>query len=240
MHIAICDENVADRKHLERLLGRESDKRAAQTGILYTDSFGKSEPLLQTPLQYDLFFIDMPSAKELTYSIVESLIRQGVTAPIVLCSGEVNHALLDYSFENYESQILFLDKPMTADKLIPVIDHTLSVKDMGPSFIELRVDNETIYAPFSDFLYAVANGSYVTVTLKHKSIRILSTPENFYSNISVFPEVCYVSGNLIINLLNLQKTDGLFVQMNNGRRFLVSPAALLTIKKMLKNIPAKS
>ena len=28
MHIAICDDNVADRKQLERLLKRESDKRA--------------------------------------------------------------------------------------------------------------------------------------------------------------------------------------------------------------------
>ena len=35
MHIAICDDNVADRKHLERLLSRESDKRAGTPNILY-------------------------------------------------------------------------------------------------------------------------------------------------------------------------------------------------------------
>ena len=28
MHIAICDDNIADRKQTERLLGRESDRRA--------------------------------------------------------------------------------------------------------------------------------------------------------------------------------------------------------------------
>ena len=33
MHIAICDDNVADRKQLERLLCRESDKRKADTGV---------------------------------------------------------------------------------------------------------------------------------------------------------------------------------------------------------------
>ena len=49
MHIAVCDDNVADRKQLERLLKRESDKRAASTGIIYTDSFGNSTSLLSIP-----------------------------------------------------------------------------------------------------------------------------------------------------------------------------------------------
>ena len=31
MHVAICDDNVADRRQLERLLKRESDKRSADT-----------------------------------------------------------------------------------------------------------------------------------------------------------------------------------------------------------------
>ena len=31
MHIAICDDNVADRKQLERLLKRESEKRKSTT-----------------------------------------------------------------------------------------------------------------------------------------------------------------------------------------------------------------
>ena len=59
MHIAVCDDNVADRKQLERLLKRESDKRAASTGIIYTDSFGNSTALLSNPMQYDAFYIDM-------------------------------------------------------------------------------------------------------------------------------------------------------------------------------------
>ena len=59
MHIAVCDDNVADRKQLERLLKRESDKRAASTGIIYTDSFGNSTSLLSNPMQYDAFYIDM-------------------------------------------------------------------------------------------------------------------------------------------------------------------------------------
>ena len=38
MHIALCDDNVADRKQFERLVKRESDRRAADEGILFVDS----------------------------------------------------------------------------------------------------------------------------------------------------------------------------------------------------------
>ena len=67
MHIAVCDDNVADRKQLERLLKRESDKRAASTGIIYTDSFGNSTSLLSNPMQYDAFYIDMCLTEGITF-----------------------------------------------------------------------------------------------------------------------------------------------------------------------------
>ena len=37
MHIAICDDNIADRKQTERLLGKESDRRAKTESVLYID-----------------------------------------------------------------------------------------------------------------------------------------------------------------------------------------------------------
>ena len=61
MHIAICDDNVADRKHLERLLSRESDKRAGTPNILYVDSYGEKMHFLANPLKYNLIFMDMSS-----------------------------------------------------------------------------------------------------------------------------------------------------------------------------------
>ncbi len=37
MHLAVCDDNIADRKQTERLLGRESDQRINSTGVLYVE-----------------------------------------------------------------------------------------------------------------------------------------------------------------------------------------------------------
>ena len=61
MHIAICDDNVADRKHLERLLSRESDKRAGTPNILYVDSYGDKDKFLQNPLKYNLISVIVKS-----------------------------------------------------------------------------------------------------------------------------------------------------------------------------------
>ena len=59
MHLAICDDHIADRKQMERLLGRESDRRLNTTGVLYVDSFGNRDAILTTPMIYDGLFIDM-------------------------------------------------------------------------------------------------------------------------------------------------------------------------------------
>ena len=92
MHIAICDDNVADRKQLERLLKRESDKRAQNSGILYVDSYGHPESLLTKSMQYDAFFIDICKTEGLTgIDVVTSLTGLGNAAPIILCSSLINY-----------------------------------------------------------------------------------------------------------------------------------------------------
>ena len=57
MHIAVCDDNIADRKQMERLLGRASDRRLHTTGVLYIDSYGNVEAALRPPMLYDAFFL---------------------------------------------------------------------------------------------------------------------------------------------------------------------------------------
>jgi len=59
MHLAVCDDHIADRKQMERLLGRESDRRISTTGVLYVDSYGSERSILTTPMIYDAIFMDM-------------------------------------------------------------------------------------------------------------------------------------------------------------------------------------
>ena len=61
MHLAICDDHMADRKQMERLLGRESDRRLNTTGVLYVDSFGSKESILTTPMTVSYTHLTLPT-----------------------------------------------------------------------------------------------------------------------------------------------------------------------------------
>lgn len=69
MHIAICDDNIADRKQLERLLDRESDRRKGTSGVFFCDSYGNSEHLSRNPMPYELFFLDMTSEEPTVFPL---------------------------------------------------------------------------------------------------------------------------------------------------------------------------
>ena len=110
MHVAICDDNGADRKQLERLLTRESEKRHNDEGTIYADSYGNATNLLANPLQYDAIFIDICRTPGVTVKeIVDKLLEKGVHAPIILCCSLINYREQEYP-ENVFSWIK-LSKP---------------------------------------------------------------------------------------------------------------------------------
>ena len=91
MHLAVCDDNIADRKQMERLLGRESDRRLNTTGVLYVDSFGNRSAILSTPMIYDGLFMDMVEDGCNAAEIARELRNAGNTLPIVFCCSKINY-----------------------------------------------------------------------------------------------------------------------------------------------------
>lgn len=94
MHVAICDDNVADRKHLERLLARESDKRRGTPNVLYVDSYGDKDHFLINPLKYNLIFMDMCLESGTVETIIKALVDMGYHAPLVLYSSRIDYAMI--------------------------------------------------------------------------------------------------------------------------------------------------
>ena len=91
MHLAICDDHMADRKQMERLLGRESDRRLNTTGVLYVDSFGSKESILVTPMIYDAIFMDMTEDGCDAMELSHMLRADGTDVPIVFCCDKVDY-----------------------------------------------------------------------------------------------------------------------------------------------------
>lgn len=219
MHIAICDDNVADRKQLERLLKRESDRRSSTTGILYADSFGNAPALLSNPMQYDAFYIDMCRTEGVCgMDVVEGLLAKGVNAPIVMCCSLVN-----YREQEFPSNVIFLDKPIRTEALTKSIDHALSIKSKAPSLIELREDKDTYYVTEPDIAYAIEEGMYVTVTLTDgRKINMVSTAINFFSEIEMYASFFAPTPKIIVNGRHIDSLRLHRIVMKDGSVFKAS------------------
>lgn len=219
MHIAICDDNVADRKQLERLLKRESDRRSSTTGILYADSFGNAPALLSNPMQYDVFYIDMCRTDGVCgLDVVNGLLAKGVNAPIVMCCSLVNYRELELP-----SNVIFLDKPIRTEELSRSIDHALSIKSEAPSLIELREDKDTYYVTEPDIVYAVEEGMYVRVTLTDgRRINVVSTAMNLFSQIEMYASFFAPSQKIIVNGRHIGSLGLRKIVMKDGSVFKTS------------------
>ncbi|MCR5848778.1 MAG: hypothetical protein K6G75_11785 [Lachnospiraceae bacterium] len=124
MHIAVLDDNIADRKQLERLLDRESDRRIQTTGNLYIDSYGSVDALMLAPKkQYDFFLIDLKGPVFDSVKIINDLLAQGIQVPICLMRSEN-----ELEGTDKPEGLLYIEKPIRVADLTAVIDKALEIK----------------------------------------------------------------------------------------------------------------
>ncbi len=240
MHIAICDDNIVDRKQMERLIKKEADKRTSFAETLYADSFGNITALLSTPIQYDIFFIDICKTKGITgVDVATGLIKQGVTAPIVLCCSEINYRETmskntDFSDPDFPDNIIFIEKPISPEELSRNIDLALSIKNAAPNLIELREEHNTVYVTEAEFIYAVTEGPYVTVTLTDgRKVHAVTTAENLFTQLDLYPSFMLPSLKTIINGRYIHKLSFRKAHMIDGTCFKMPKDCMAYAKQLL-------
>lgn len=256
MHIAICDDNIADRKQMERLLGRASDRRMRTTGTLYIDSYGNEAALMRSPRLYDAFFIDMTSGSVNGFQLARRLIDAGVTAPIVLCVSTIDYpAVVEAALENppedasereshdmlrrqLKAQILYLNKPVKVAALDEMLDHADQLKAETIPTIELRGEKNTLYVHEDEILYAVKEGSFTRVALTEgRTLDMSCTVEHFHAQIdqTLFPRFYLVSEQCLVNLSFIEAISMTKLSMKGGDVIRVSPLASSRVKKAFEN-----
>lgn len=223
MRIAICDDNVADRKQLERLLSRESDKRAASEGIVFTDSYGNFRALLDCPQQYDGYFVDLCQTPEITGEILlQELTARGVQSPVIfMCSG------IDYRLQDLPAQVYFLDKPVKVAELSHLLDLCRDAMSTREPLIELRQEKDTLYVREKDILYAVEHKRmlHVQLTDGREAICCISN-ENFFAQVESFAAFLSPSPKVTLNGRYIQDFGFRKVIMRDSRSFKISPKVL--------------
>lgn len=231
MHIAICDDNIADRKQLERLLDRESDKRKTNTGVFYTDSYGDCAVLAKNPMPYDLFFIDLVEGEPNGLTFALQLRKFGVTVPIVLCSSKIDYKAAYEKLSDCSYEFLFLEKAIRAAELSTTLDIAVEKLKQRVPTIELRSDTETFYVQEDDIVYALSEGQYVRVYLKDsRTVLVLTDMLNFYSTVNMYSHMVLLTDRSLINIVYLDSYTPFKVTLKYGTVIKSSPFAVKYIK----------
>jgi DNA-binding LytR/AlgR family response regulator len=236
MHIAVCDDNIADRKQTERLLGRQSDRFFKEDGErLYIDSYGNVEAFMRYPQMYDGLFIDMINEAPTGFEIVKMLLDAGVVRPIILCVSKI-----DYRKEYEESgqsipNLFFIDKPIKVAELTAMMDKVREIKGDPVPTMELRGKDGTVYAKEDDIVSVKKKGSELHIKLQDgQTIILIDTIYNFYDQCAVFPQICPLSDGCLVNVNHVTKTSFGKATTDDGENHTISFAYRNAIKEARK------
>ncbi|MBQ7944317.1 MAG: hypothetical protein IJ326_09685 [Lachnospiraceae bacterium] len=237
MRIAICDDNIADRKHLQRLLERESDKRAGTPNIFYIDSFGDKEHFLFNPLLYDLIFLDMTGTPTLAEEIVAELGRLGYEAPLVMYSSTINHS----ANPNLPTTIIHKQKPYLAEQLPELIALAEEYQKQQVITMEFRTREQTYYIRKEDILYAeLISRSELILHLNDGTIQnIVGDHEDFTNEFEPYMEFYPLNSKLIINANYISLLLPFSVMMHNHETLRISPFTYFDLKRWCKMLKEK-
>ncbi len=238
MHIAICDDNVADRRHLERLLSRESDKRMGTPNLLYVDSYGDKEHFLFRPLMYDMVFMDMSATPTLTAEIIADITEMGFKAPLILYSSTVDYTKLP----NLPEYVIHQKKPYIPDPLPKLLA-------LGDTHLHGHIETLPIhcpdgtkhYLPVQDILYYVSDNLTHTVYLKDGTQMTLTDEAGDFQHLTEpYREFFRIDTNTILNLRHVIGSTPISVTMQDGRKFhipLLQYSKLRSIKALVDSEP---
>lgn len=231
LHIALCDSDPGDRKQMERLLSRESDKRVNTTGGFYVDTFGGVEAIINSPVLYDVYFLDSTDPVCNSYGIAEAIRKKGILSPIVYCISTIDYRQSGPEF----SGSIYMDKPIKTAELSAVLDEIIrNKKENYVPTIELRNQYETFYVEAKNILYFVGNGYTVDVHMTDGSIRqATSFIDSLWRDLYSFPTFQFINPTTIINTAYIAGLGPLSVMMRDSTKHTVKAKYFSVIKKKM-------
>ncbi|MGL5259000.1 MAG: hypothetical protein ACRC7V_02715 [Lachnospiraceae bacterium] len=235
LHIAICDDNIADRKQMERLLDREVIAQQANHNTVYTNFFGSSNSLLQATFHYDAYFLDICHDSINAYDVAKTLRANGIFSPIVFCNSKIDYKLFSPSLDD----TMHINKPIHANELTSIIHEIIEVKKAHTvPKLEFRNTFETFYVIEEDFYCCTGtlNQQGIKVTLKDKQKKEASCfLHNVWMDMESFTDCYMINDTTIINLNYVSKISLFRLTMMHGEHFKITPATSFELKKILQS-----
>ena len=233
--IALCDTNFADRKQMERLLERESDKRL-DSCVFYMDTYGNKEALLGNPRTYDAYFLDMPDTNYSAYDLARDIRIKNIVSPIVFCSSTMDYRTCGNEFAN----CFFMNKPILVADLSSILDKIIQQKEQNyiPS-VEVRYMNEVHYLTEKEIVYceSQAHSRIMSIHLQNGStIQAENFISNFITELVPLGEFFIANKNVIINARYASTVSMFHVTLQTGETFKLKGTKKKDVEQMIKSV----
>ncbi len=197
MYIAICDDDAARRKHMERLLSREASLRLQANIVLYIDAYGYDISSIRTLLKYNVFLIDHQQHIENAATTVMGIRATGCMAPIYFynCGPMVGTDTVTCT-----NDVIYLpDYPTEAD-LTAIVDLIhVALMSQKPT-LEVRTEESAHYILPSDIVYVERDNYYIQIMLAdHRLLRVKEQFSYFVEVLSTYPSFFVLKKEYICN-----------------------------------------
>ena len=237
LRIALCDSDPGDRKQMERLLERESDRRVNTTGVLYVDTFGGVEAIIKAAMIYDAYFLDSTDPRGDSYVIAQTIRDKGILSPIIFCISTIDYRKSGEPLPN----TYYMDKPIKASLLTQMIEDIISdKKENYVPTIELRNNYEAFYVLEKDILYLEGsnysiNVHYVNGTIK-PATRLI---EQVWNDLYAFPSLQIINETTIINTRYAASVGLGSVVMRDSSKHRIKAKYIKSVKDKVKKYTDK-
>ncbi len=218
LSVALFDTNFGDRKQMERLLERESDKRAESCSI-YTTTFGNKDTLLNTQRIYDAYFLDIPDEQYSAYDLAKDLRLKDIASPIIFCCSSMDYRECGRELSN----TFFMDKPVLVADLSAMVEELLTqkIENYVPT-IEIRDITKTHYLTEREIVYCenIKRTRNITIHLQDGTTMFTENDiDNFLSELEPLGQFFMANNNIIVNARYVDKTTFFKVHLKNGKSF---------------------
>ena len=218
LSIALFDTNFGERKQMERLLDRESDRRGEPCSI-YTTTFGNKDTLLNTQRIYDAYFLDIPDDSYSAYDLAKDLRLKDIASPIIFLCSSMNYRECGRELSN----TFFMDKPVLVANLTAMTEELLQQKaeNYVPS-IEIRDITKTHYLTEREIVYCENSKRTRNITIHLQDGSTMFTEndiDNFLSELEPLGQFFMANNHVIVNARYVDKTTFFRVYLKSGKSF---------------------
>lgn len=226
MHIAVCDDEEAQRKLITKYLQEWSLDRKKPVEI---STFSGGEDFLfqwEDDKQFDLLVLDIEMGMVNGIELAQKVRQENEDIPILFITGYDTYMARGYEV----AAIQYLLKPMYKDKLFTVMDKLLKGKKTEEKLTFQTEEGVMLSSP-SEIWFAEAAGHYCVLHGAKGECRVRHSITDFLKMVSGRKEFVRCHRSFVVNLMYISAITKTEIVMDDQKRLPISRGAAKAVNE---------